>query len=185
MESEIAQSTDHIDEQEVDSDSSDEEVSKDLKLDGDTVYFYGRKLPYYEFSNFYPASFVIDGKEYKTSEHYFQSMKFIDDETAMEKVRNAKSPGQAAKMGRDRSNPLRSDWEEVKDGLMYDALKAKFSQHEDLKAVLLGTGTKLIVEHTKNDHYWGDGGDGGGQNMLGRLLVKLRDELAATSEPTP
>jgi ribA/ribD-fused uncharacterized protein len=81
-------------------------------------------------------------------------------------------------MGRDRSKPLRRDWERIKDDVMYDALKAKFGQHPELAALLLGTGDAEIVEHTHNDSYWADGGDGSGKNMLGQLLMRLRGELA-------
>ena len=64
---------------------------------------------------------------------------------------------------------------------MHKALVAKFTQHEDLKEQLLATGNSFLVEHTKRDKYWGDGGDGGndtiGRNMLGKLLVRVRNEL--------
>ena len=64
---------------------------------------------------------------------------------------------------------------------MYKALVAKFTQHEDLKEQLIATGNSFLVEHTKRDKYWGDGGDGGnetkGRNMLGKLLVRVRNEL--------
>ena len=43
--------------------------------------------------------------------------------------------------------------------------------------MLLGTGEATLVEHTSNDAYWGDGGDGSGKNMLGQILMKIRDEL--------
>ena len=61
--------------------------------------------------------------------------------------------------------------------MMYVALYAKFTQHGELKR-LLGTGDRLLVEHTERDRYWGDGGDGRGGNHLGKLLMKLRKELA-------
>ena len=64
---------------------------------------------------------------------------------------------------------------------MYKALIAKFTQHENLKEQLIATGNSFLVEHTKRDKYWGDGGDGGndtkGRNMLGKLLVRVRTEL--------
>ena len=53
---------------------------------------------------------------------------------------------------------------------------AKFGQHEDIRAVLLETGSAVIVEHTGNDR-WGDGGDGSGRNWLGRILVEVRGAL--------
>jgi predicted NAD-dependent protein-ADP-ribosyltransferase YbiA (DUF1768 family) len=45
--------------------------------------------------------------------------------------------------------------------------------------LLLGTGEAELVEHTRNDNYWGDGGDGTGKNRLGQLLIELREELRA------
>lgn len=71
---------------------------------------------------------------------------------------------------------------------MHKALLAKFTQHEDLKEKLLDTGDCLLVEHTKNDAYWGDGGDGGndtlGKNMLGKLLARVRNEIREGKIPT-
>jgi N-glycosidase YbiA len=63
---------------------------------------------------------------------------------------------------------------------MLDALRAKFTQHEGLKSKLLATGDARLVEHTKNDSYWADGGDGTGRNRLGELLMKVRAELRST-----
>ena len=66
---------------------------------------------------------------------------------------------------------------------MFEALKVKFDpkNHPYLCEKLLSTGDALIVEHTTRDRYWGDGGDGGngtkGRNYLGRLLMKLRDQV--------
>lgn len=83
----------------------------------------------------------------------------------------------AARMGRDRKRTLRRDWESAKVNVMREALLAKFTQHEDLRQLLLSTGDAKIIEHTANDDYWGDGGDGRGKNMLGRLLAELRTTL--------
>jgi len=65
---------------------------------------------------------------------------------------------------------------------MLDALRAKFTQHADLRTLLLATGDAQLVEHTTNDSYWGDGGDGSGKNRLGQLLMRLRDELRAAAD---
>ena len=100
-------------------------------------------------------------------------MKFNKEE-AQEEIRNAKGGSKAASLGRSRKNKLRSDWEEVKEDIMYEALYAKFTQHRNLKKSLLDTGDSELIEHTKNDSYWGDGGNGKGKNMLGLLLMKLR-----------
>ncbi len=60
---------------------------------------------------------------------------------------------------------------------MRRAVLAKFTQHEELRRILLATGDAMLVEHTRNDSYWGDGGDGRGRNMLGQILVSVREEL--------
>jgi len=80
-------------------------------------------------------------------------------------------------MGRRRDLPFRADWDAVKDDVMRVALRAKFTQHPALRALLLGTGDAVLVEHTRNDTYWADGGDGSGRNRLGELLVELRAAL--------
>jgi ribA/ribD-fused uncharacterized protein len=140
------------------------------------IEFYAVGDPYGEFSNFAPFPIFIRNKRWPTSEHYFQAQKFAGSKHA-EEIRLAKKPRIAADMGRDRKRPLRRDWEAVKDGVMLDALRAKFSQHADLRELLLATGDAKLVEHTGNDAYWGDGGDGSGKNRLGQLLMRVRDEL--------
>ena len=62
---------------------------------------------------------------------------------------------------------------------MYRGCMAKFSQHPDMWAVLDGTADAELVEHTKNDRYWGDGGNGSGRNQLGQTLMRVREELRA------
>lgn len=59
---------------------------------------------------------------------------------------------------------------------MYKGLYEKFTQNSKLKSLLLSTSNKKIVEHTKHDSYWGDG-KGKGKNILGILLMRLREEL--------
>lgn len=141
-----------------------------------TIHFYRTGDAYGCFSNFAPYPIDLEGKTWPTSEHFFQAQKFAGTEHE-EAIRLEKSPGTAARMGRDRTKALRADWEAVKDDLMRRAVRAKFEQHPDLRAVLLETGDALLVEHTANDAYWGDGGDGTGKNMLGRILMEVREEL--------
>ena len=142
----------------------------------DDINFYSVIDDYGCFSNFAPYSIRLGGKSWPTSEHYFQAQKF-KDEAQREAVRKAKSPMVAARLGRDRTSKLRRDWESVKVSVMTDAVRAKFTQHDELRAILLSTGDAKIVEHTENDDYWGDGGDGSGKNMLGQILMRIRTEL--------
>src|SRR4051794_8648084 len=103
------------------------------------IRFYRLNESYGEFSNFSPHPFELKGLVWPTSEHYFQAQKFAGTEHE-EAIRIAKSPMVAARMGRSRERPLRADWEIVKDDIMREALRAKFSQHSELKSLLLGTG---------------------------------------------
>lgn len=60
---------------------------------------------------------------------------------------------------------------------MRAGLRLKFQQNPHILEKLLGTGARTIVEHTVNDSYWGDGGDGSGLNRLGKILMELREEF--------
>lgn len=142
------------------------------------IRFYSLKNPYGEFSNFSPHPFDLDGESWPTSEAYFQACKF-EDRAYREQIRLAPSPMKAANLGRSRSVPLRTDWNEVKDDAMRRALKAKFAAHPQLRSLLLSTGDEPIIEATTGDLYWGCGTSGDGLNRLGELLVELRAFLRA------
>jgi ribA/ribD-fused uncharacterized protein len=144
------------------------------------INFYSTTGEYGCFSNFSRHPIQIGGQTWPTSEHYFQAQKFAGTEYEDE-VRKAPTAMIAAHMGRSRQQPLRSDWDSVKDQIMLEAVRAKFTQHDDLKTILLGTGDARIVEHTTNDAYWGDGGDGSGKNRLGQILMQVREELRGAS----
>lgn len=140
------------------------------------IKFYSVSHEYGEFSNFAQYSIKLKGRTWPTTEHYFQAQKFKGT-TNENKIRKARTPMMAAQMGRSRKIKLRPDWDKVKDSLMYDAVKAKFNQYKDLKELLLSTGNAKIIEHTENDAYWGDGGNGKGKNKLGKILMQVREEL--------
>jgi len=142
-----------------------------------TIYFYGPKgKPYGCFSNFSPHGFELDGTWWPTSEHYFQAQKFAGTSYA-EEIRRARTPSEAAKMGRRRSHPLRSDWEQVKDQVMLQGDLRKFEMHAGIRSVLLATGDQVLVENAPRDYYWGCGTDGSGQNKLGQILMEVRNLL--------
>lgn len=113
----------------------------------ETIKFYRQNNGYGEFSNFYYAPIALDGLTWPTTEHYFQAQKFahLEDHEYYELIRITDTPGSAAKMGRNRSWPLRPDWEAVKDDLMRDCVLQKFLQHPALAKVLLETGDKHLI----------------------------------------
>jgi ribA/ribD-fused uncharacterized protein len=140
------------------------------------IRFYSTGDKYGCFSNFYRAPIRLHGRVWPTSEHWFQAQKFAGT-SREEEIRQARTPSEAARLGRSRKHRLRPDWETVKDNIMREGLAAKFTQHADLRDILLGTGDAVLIEHTENDSYWGDGGDGSGRNRLGQLLMELREWL--------
>lgn len=142
-----------------------------------TIYFYSSKGPHGYLSNFARYPVKIYNKEFKTSEHAYQSQKFVGTEHESE-IRNAKTPMEAATKGREAWRPLRKDWESVKDNIMREVVEAKFRQNPDILQHLLDTEDATLVEHTINDSYWADGGDGSGKNMLGIILMEVRSKLS-------
>jgi ribA/ribD-fused uncharacterized protein len=150
---------------------------------GGVIRFYRVGDRYGCFSNFAPYPVRLDRLTWPTSEHYFQAQKFADGATR-EAIRTAPSPMDAAERGRSRASALGTDWEAVKVDVMRKAVLAKFTQHPELRRALLATGDARLVEHTRRDAFWGDGGDGRGRNMLGRVLMEVRDGLR-TPSPRP
>ena len=138
------------------------------------IHFYRNGEPFYEFTNFARYPIGLKGKTWPTSEHYYQSQKHAGS-SLEERIRLADSPREAFDLGR--SQPNRSDWGTIRDAVMREAVLAKFTQHSSLQELLLSTGDALLVEHTENDRYWGDGGDGSGSNMLGQILMSVRSQL--------
>ena len=129
-------------------------------------------------SNFALSPIVYEGIVYPTVEHAFQAAKTFDMTQRFE-IANLKTPGAAKRAGR--SVKLREDWEEVKEQVMEDCLRAKFQDPSFREQILL-TGDEFLVEGTTwHDQYWGictcDKCGGNGRNRLGYLLMKIREEI--------
>lgn len=130
----------------------------------------------YDFlSNMYSVAFVWDGRTYQNSEAAFQSAKSLDPA-----VRDAFSTMNGVTAKREGKKVcLRRDWERVKLGLMEEIVRAKFSQNPDLLDRLVETGDMELVEGNRwHDTFWGvDMFSGLGSNHLGKILMKIREEL--------
>ncbi|MBK4215826.1 NADAR family protein [Paracoccus caeni] len=142
----------------------------------DTIYFYAQTDPYAEFSNFAPFGVEMGGLWWRSVEHYFQAQKF-HDAAYRERIRVALRPKDAKALGMTRQFPLRADWEQVKDAVMFDAVLRKFMTHPTLTEMLLETRDRVIVENAPMDAYWGCGPDGQGLNRLGQILMQVRERL--------
>jgi len=125
-------------------------------------------------SNFYYAPFYWQGLLYYYVENAFQSFKTFDL-IAREKIRLASKPGKAKRLGH--KVVLRPDWAIVCRPIMFTFIWQKFTQNEELERLLLATGVKLLIEgNTWGDTYWGVC-NGVGQNWLGKLLMRARQDL--------
>jgi len=134
----------------------------------------------YQFlSNFYSAEVVHEGITYKNSEAAFQAAKTKDFQLRREF--SELNPSQAKLKGRHIE--LREDWEQVKDNIMYEIVKDKFSRNSNLRSLLMKTNTSILIEgNWWHDNYWGDCHcekcqNKEGKNTLGLILMRVRDEL--------
>lgn len=140
------------------------------------IYFYKEFGPLGYLSNYSAHEILVDGKVWQTVEHYYQAQKFFD-EKLKEQIRLASTPKDASKIGRDRNNPLRKDWEQVKEEIMFNGVFAKFLQHKDICDMLLATGDDELIENTDIDYYWGCGTNKTGLNRYGEILMKVRKTI--------
>jgi ribA/ribD-fused uncharacterized protein len=134
----------------------------------------------YQFlSNFYIADTEYEGIIYRSSEAAFQAAKTTD--VAIRQEFAGLSSAQAKLRGR--TLKLREDWEIIKDQVMYDIVKDKFTRNPYLKSLLLQTNDALLIEgNWWHDNYWGDCScdkckDKQGLNVLGVILMRVREEL--------
>ena len=143
------------------------------------IKFYTTKSEYGCFSNFSRHQIIIEGKVYKTSEHWYQAQKFAStDPEYANKIRSASSPKEAAQLGREKRKPgMRKDWDKVKDDIMRKVVFKKFDTHPSARKVLLDTGDEELIEDSPSDMYWGCGASGDGKNMLGIILQEVRTQL--------
>lgn len=170
---------------------------------GNAVKFYVKGEPYYEFTNFYLTSVTIKGFDvFPMSEAAFQFFKFIHNQKIKDEILvwfKSKTPKQAyddiQKISQTEIHP---QWHSMKLYVLYAVVKAKFTQNQVLLQHLCGTRNKEIIEDTakdttRNDPYWGNAISQGkvgqppfgtpGLNYLGKILMKVRNELCGSSYP--
>lgn len=143
-------------------------------------------------SNFFRTSFTYKGQQFFCSEQAFmweKAIKFNDQETAM-KILAVTTPMEAKNLGREVKNYVDSEWDKVRFDVMFDVNMAKYSQNEKLKKKLLDPkfDGKTFVEASPYDGIWGiklgmgdarlhDDTNWNGQNLLGKVITKVRETL--------
>lgn len=134
---------------------------------------------YRDFSNFTPVEIRFENMTFPSVEHAYVASK-TTNLGIRRKIVLIPTAGQAKRFGR--TIELRSDWDKVKISYMEDFLRQKFSK-DYFKSFLLGTGDSIIIEGNGwHDNFWGDCSCENcknipGENMLGKLLMKIREDL--------
>lgn len=141
------------------------------------IKFYRASGEYGWMSNLFKREIFFEGKLFSSSEAAYQYGKPKKKEIA-EWIISAPKQHLIAMAGHGLLGfDIIPEWSKIKIERMRKILIEKFSQHDDLRRKLLDTGNAKIIEDSKTDAFWGIGKKGNGKNMLGILLVELREEL--------
>ena len=142
----------------------------------DVIGFYPRE--FYCLDNFSSFKVEWDGYLYASLEEAYQTAKFLKSAPEIaEEIKKSHSAHEAQKISFANKDKVRSDWQEVKLTIMEELLRKKLQQNPYVKQKLLQTKDYIIVEDSPKDNFWGWGKDRTGENHLGKLWMKLRDEL--------
>lgn len=145
------------------------------RANAEVVHFNSYSQEWGWLSNFAPSPITDkEGRVYPTAEHAYQAVKCANP-AEREAVRTAPTAKVAKQFGK--SVTLIANWEKVKVSRMKSILRCKFKQNEQLRNKLLATGDSTLVHESSWDSYWGNGRDGRGQNVLGQLIMEIREEL--------
>lgn len=141
-------------------------------------------------SNWYMSDFEVDGIRYSSMEQYmmYQKAKCFGDEKIMEMILKTDDPREIKALGRRVSNFNSTHWNGVRQIIVYEGLKAKFSQNPELKDMLKQTGDAVLAECSVKDRIWGNGlsmhdedrfdiSKWKGQNLMGYALMMVREQL--------
>lgn len=123
-------------------------------------------------SNFYPCNIEYEGVKHRSTETAYQAAKFSD---IKEKYKIAEMTAGESKRYAKGKQP--SDWKERSLGIMEDLVRQKFTNNKHLREDLLMTGDQELIEgNSWGDTFWGIC-NGKGENHLGKILMKVREEL--------
>jgi len=140
------------------------------------ISFYKEFGPLGYLANYSDYGFTINGIYYKTVEHYYQSEKFSNQEIK-EKIINASTPKEASNIGRDRNNIRIPNFDKIKVQVMYKGILEKFRQNRIIAYKLIETRNNMIAEATIDEYFWGIGKNQSGENNIGKILIKVREDI--------
>lgn len=147
-----------------------------LETSGKIVGCYERE--FYCFSNFSSFQVRWKGRLWPTSEHAYQAAHFFKTAPALaDKIHKAKSAHEAYKIARANADKASKNWHDIKVAIMEDIVHHKLEQNPYVMDKLLQTGKRKIVEDSPKDSFWGWGSDRKGRNELGKIWMKLREEI--------
>lgn len=126
-------------------------------------------------SNSYQAVFYEEGISWPSVEHYFQAHKFPNI-PYYDIIRTAPTPEKAKEYGRSSKYKILSNWDKIREDIMRNAMRLKFSQNLILREALKDTKNNHI-EYDSDEDFWGNGTKGNGQNLMGECLMAIREEL--------
>lgn len=132
--------------------------------------------PYWFLSNFYP----ITVNEFPSVEHFYQASKFLDPEIR-EQIKAAKTSGDAKRIAEENRTKVREGWDDLKETIMWSALVKKFKDRELARKLLDTHDHEIVRENDWDDTFWGTV-NGEGDNILGKMLMKIREELKKEEE---
>lgn len=132
---------------------------------------------YYLFSNYSALPIIYNGVKYPTSEHAYQTNKFSNNIKISTLIKNAQSPSEAKRLSIVYKKEQREDWDNVKLSVMTEIIYEKARQHEEIRRKLLETNDAEIIENSMLDYFWGCGKNDSGQNNMGKLWMKIREEI--------
>ncbi len=141
-----------------------------------SVDFYREEGELGYLANYSNYGFTVDGVYYPTVEHFYQASKF-DNPEIIQKILSCKTAREAASVGRDRNNKRIDHFNDIKLDKMYQAVYEKFQQNPDIRKKLIETGDEEIREMTDQESYWGVGPQLDGENHMGEILMRVREEL--------
>lgn len=139
------------------------------------IFFYPQE--FYVFDNFSSFQVEYNGILFPTLEHAYQAMQFIKTSREIfQKIKNSKSAHDAQKIAYENKEKKGPEWEGKKKDIMKAILINKIDQHPYVLKKLIQTGERKIIEDSWRDPIWGWGENKQGQNLLGQIWMKLRDE---------